>query len=175
MLKIEESQIKQSSFFQKFSGRVNKVPRLGINAVLLREEFEQEIGLKMGLPHAKNNYLSREKSTNLFKARQPIPIDPLPQKLRVEELDPEVWSESKILQRHPSERLPLINQSDQLTREGRERPRLREKMKSEQNRKESPGSVKYRGWKYPPRLSEKALRFFAFADEGRTGQNSARN
>jgi hypothetical protein len=49
-------------------------------------------------------------------------------------------------------------------------------MKSEQNRKESPGGDKYRLWKYPPRLSEKALRFFAFADRDvRSGQKSARN
>ena len=37
MIKIDKSPIKQSSFFQKFSGKVNKVPRLGIKAVLLRE------------------------------------------------------------------------------------------------------------------------------------------
>ena len=37
MNKYDDSPIKQSSFFQKFSGKVSKVPRLGINAILLRE------------------------------------------------------------------------------------------------------------------------------------------
>jgi hypothetical protein len=36
MLKIDENPIKQSTFFQKFNGKANKVPRLGINAVLLK-------------------------------------------------------------------------------------------------------------------------------------------
>ncbi len=43
------------------------------------------------------------------------------------------------------------------------------------SRKDSEGGEKYRGWKYPPRLSKRALRFFAFAErELATGQKSAR-
>jgi hypothetical protein len=43
--------------------------------------------------------------------------------------------ETKLLQRQPSDRFPLIRRSDELQRETKGSPQVREKMKSEQNRK----------------------------------------
>ena len=91
---------------------MSKVPRLGINAIFLREEFENlALPLFSGRDVRMNADSCDLEPLELFKskilARAPSVAGPMP-------LTP--LEQSKQLRRNPSERLPLIQRSASLQR-----------------------------------------------------------
>jgi hypothetical protein len=92
---------------------MSKVPRLGINAIFLREEFENlALPLFSGRDIRMNADSCDLEPLELFKskilARAPSVAGPMP----LTPLEPS----SKQLRRNPSERLPLIQRSASLQR-----------------------------------------------------------
>jgi hypothetical protein len=79
--------------------------------------------------------IRREKSTKLFKSHPQAALPSPHSKMQAEEDNLPNKLETKLLQRQPSDRFPLIRRSDELQRETKGSPQVREKMKSEQNRK----------------------------------------
>lgn len=103
-------------FLQKFKGKANRIPRLGINALLLREEFAD---FDTPLPAPKGSAPRPLFDPDAPLLKRPLPPPPahpakLPPKTTIQPSAPS--EEGSSLRRNPSERLPTIFHSQQLCR-----------------------------------------------------------